>query len=184
MSRAFTRVLILSALTGFAIAPAVASAAECTTAPPTATVTTVHMSKQANSGEELTLTAEVSPVKKTAPTKDGQSDHKGKKDDKGSRGPSHHKKHRPAKKHKGTSQGEGKKPGAGGKKGKGHKHALETGQVIFTVDGKAMAPVTIKRDRAVEKIQLPQGAHTVTAAYSGDIHYAPSSATPQTFTVK
>ena len=66
---------------------------------------------------------------------------------------------------------------------------MVTGTVIFTIDGQAQAPVpvgTFTVDTAQAQFTtstLAAGAHTVSAAYSGDSNFGPSSATLPTQTV-
>jgi hypothetical protein len=58
-----------------------------------------------------------------------------------------------------------------------------TGTVTYTVDGVALAPTTVSGGTASLATQeLGVGSHTITAAYSGDANYAPSTATT-TYTV-
>lgn len=173
MSRAFTRVLVLSAIGGLAAAPALAYAAGGDgPTPHTPTVTKVMAPKQAHAGENFLLSARVLLAKgPTAPVTDpptGQQpkDSAAGKTGKGGKG-------------KGGSTG---KKGKGGK-GHGHRHPGETGQMTFVIDGKALAPVKVTLGRALEKLELPAGSHTATASYSGDRTYNPSQSAPVTFMV-
>ena len=163
MSRAFTRALVLSTIGGLAVAPSLAYAAGGGGSSPHApTVTRVLAPKHAQGGKDILLSARVSLAEKpTAPTTDLEPDRKGSKGGKG----------------KGTV-----KKGKGGK-GRGHRRASETGSIIFTVDGKALAPVRVSHGRALEKLTLPAGNHTASASYSGDDNYSPSESTPVTFAV-
>jgi len=53
-----------------------------------------------------------------------------------------------------------------------------TGTVTYTVDGVALAPTTVSGGKAMLKTQeLGVGTHTITASYSGDANYAPSTTT-------
>lgn len=163
MSRAFTRALVLSAVGGMAIAPAMAYAADGAPTPHEPTVTQVHAPKTAHAGQDILLSARVSvATQPTAPTTDQGPDNQGGKG-------------------KGKG-GHGGKKGKGGK-GKGHRRAAETGSITFVVDGKSMPPVQISHGRALEKLTLPPGNHTATASYSGDGSYNPSQSTPVTFAV-
>lgn len=164
MSRAFTRALVLSTIGGLAAAPSLAYAAGGGSSPHAPTVTRVLAPQHAH-GEDVLLSARVSLAKKpTAPTTDVEPERKGSKGSKGKGG-------------KGTV-----KKGKGGK-GRGHRRASETGSVIFTVDGKTLAPVRISHGRALEKLTLPPGNHTASASYSGDDNYSASESTPVTFAV-
>ena len=165
MSRASTRVLVLSTIGGLAAAPSLAYAAGGGSNPHAPTVTRVLAPKHAHGGKDILLSARVSEASKpTAPTTDLEPDSKGSKGGKGKGG-------------KGTV-----KKGKGGK-GRGHRRASESGTVVFTVDGKAQTPVRISQGRALEKLTLPPGNHTATASYSGDDNYGPSQSAPVTFTV-
>ena len=165
MSRAFTRALVLSTIGGLAVAPSLAYAAGGGSNPHAPTVTRVLAPKHAHGGEDVLLSARVSLAKKpTAPTTDAEPERKGPKGGKGKGG-------------KGTV-----KKGKGGK-GHGHRRASETGSIIFTVDGKALAPVRISHGRALEKLTLPPGNHTASASYSGDDNYSASESTPVSFAV-
>ena len=174
MSRAFTRALVISTISGIAVAPAIAFAASNGTNAPTPTVTTLVAPKGNSSGHGFTLTARVAPS-----TASGNSarhaestvtDLKAGKGKKG--GPTHRK-------------GTGKK-GKGRSSGKGHvpRHGAETGSVTFLIDGKSLKPVPLARGRAAEKIDLAPGNHTATASYSGDNNYRSSQSTQISFTVK
>lgn len=59
----------------------------------------------------------------------------------------------------------------------------ETGSVVFTVDGTAEKPVTLKKGRASEKVKLAAGKHTVDAKYSGDAAHDASDSGPVTVDV-
>lgn len=162
MSRAFTRALVLSAIGGLAVAPAMAYAADGAPTPHEPTATRVVAPKSAHAGQDILLSARVTmATQPTAPTTDQGPDNQN---------------------GKGKSKGKG---GHGGKKGKGkgHRRAAETGTVTFVVDGKSLPPVKISHGRALEKLTLPPGNHTATASYSGDDHYNPSQSTPITFAV-
>ncbi len=170
MSRAFTRVLVLSAIGGLAAAPALAYAAGGDgPAPHTPTVTKVMAPKQAHAGENFLLSARVVLAKgPTAPVTDPP----------------------PGQQPKDSATGKGGKGkgGSTGKKGKGgkgheHRHPRESGQMTFVIDGKALTPVKVSQGRALEKLELPAGTHTATASYSGDRTYNPSQSAPVTFTV-
>ena len=169
MTRALTRALMLTAVGGLALAPAIACAADTTTsqAPPSTTVIQLVKPKDPQANQSFTLSARVSP--------------KG-ADDTGN--PVHAS---TTKKPGGDTKGKGKAKGGKGRsggKGATHKrHAAETGAVVFTVDGKTQAPVQLSRGRASEKLDLPSGKHTVTAAYSGDDNYTASQSAPLTFDV-
>ncbi|MBS2964220.1 Ig-like domain repeat protein [Actinocrinis puniceicyclus] len=164
MSRAFTRALVLSTIGGLGVAPSLAYAAGGGGSSPHApTVTRVLAPKHAQSGADFLLSARVSLAKgPTAPTTDPQPEGKAAKSGKGKGG-----------------RGHGKK----GKGGKGHRRTSETGSVVFTVDGKKLAPVRISHGRALEKLTLTPGEHTASATYSGDQHYSPSESSPVTFAV-
>lgn len=60
----------------------------------------------------------------------------------------------------------------------------ESGTVVFTVDGTAAEPVTLKKGRASEKVRLSVGKHTVDAKYSGDGAHTASDSGPVTLDVK
>lgn len=163
MSRAFTRALVLTAISGMAIAPAMAYAGDGAPTPHEPTVTRVHAPKSAHTGQDILLSARVTvATQPTAPTTD-QGPDKGSKAGKG-------------------KGGHGGKKGKGGK-GKGHRRPAETGSITFVVDGKSMPPVKVSHGRALEKLTLPPGNHTTTASYSGDDNYNPSQSTPVTFAV-
>lgn len=160
MSRAFTRALVVSAISGLAIAPALAYAADGapTPTPHEPTVTRVHAPRNAHSGEDILLSARVTmATQPTAPATDQEPD---------KQGPT-------------CGKGSGGKNG----KGKGHRGPAETGSVTFVVDGKSLAPVQVSHGRALEKLKLPPGNHTATASYSGDGNYNPSKSAPVTFEV-
>ena len=170
MSRAFTRALVISTISGLAIAPALAYAADSSSGAHAATVTTVLAPKHAQGGQDILLSARVGLAhdKSGAPTESPQPDRKG----------------------SGTKGGKSGKGGTTGKKGKGksgkgkgHRRAAETGEITFVVDGKTLAPVRISHGRALEKLELPPGDHTAVASYSGDSHYDASESAPVTFTV-
>lgn len=176
MTRVLTRAIMLTAVGGLALAPAIACAASGGTdtgtadAPPATTVTQLTTPKDPQANEMFTLSAKVTPEESgttQAPPKAGH-----------------------AKKPGGDGKGTGTKGKSKGKGGKGkgakggHKrHAAETGKVTFTVDGKAQSPVQLARGRASEKLELPSGKHTVSASYSGDQNYTASQSAPVTFTV-
>jgi Bacterial Ig-like domain (group 3) len=163
MSRAFTRALVLTAISGMAIAPAMAYAADGAPAAHEPTVTRVHAPKNAHTGQDILLSARVTmATQPTAPVSD-QGPDQGSKGGKG-------------------KGGHGGKKGKGGK-GKGHRHPAETGSITFVVDGKSLPPVKVAHGRALEKLTLPPGNHTATASYSGDDNYNPSQASPVTFAV-
>jgi hypothetical protein len=166
MSRAFTRALVISTISGLAIAPALAYAADSGSGAHAATVTTVLAPKHAQGGQDILLSARVGLAhnKPTPPTESPQPDRKG-----------------PGKGGKSGKGGTTVKKGKG--KGRGHRRAAETGEVTFVVDGKALAPVRISHGRALEKLELPPGEHTAVASYSGDSNYDASESTPVTFTV-
>ncbi|HEY3871027.1 MAG TPA: Ig-like domain-containing protein [Actinocrinis sp.] len=188
MTRAFIRAVVISAIGGLAIAPALASAADgtpTTTKTPTVTMLTAPQTPQAD--QEITLMARVGvhtdagngdPGGPGAPgTERGEpgrygtqakGDHSGKGSPEG-----------------GIRKGKGKTKtkGKGKHKGTGRRHTGETGTITFTVDGKDLRPVPLSHDRASEKVELPSGSHTITAAYGGDDNYSPSQAEPLTFTV-
>lgn len=158
MSRVFARVLVLSAISGLAIAPAMAYAADGAPAPHQPTVTRVHAPKNAHGGQDILLSARVSvATQPTAPTTDQGPD-------------------------KGSKSGKGKGHGKKGK-GKGHRHPAETGSITFVVDGKSLPPVKVMHGRALEKLTLPPGNHTATASYSGDTNFNPSQSMSVTFAV-
>ncbi len=153
MSRAFTRALVITTISGLAIAPALAYAADSGSGAHAATVTTVLAPKHAQGGHDFLLSARVGLAHDTsaAPTESPQPDRKGSgKGGKSGKG--------------GTTGKKGK--GKGGK-GRGHRRAAETGEVTFVVDGKTLAPVRISHGRALEKLELPPGDHTAVATYSG-----------------
>jgi hypothetical protein len=167
---------MLTAVGGLALAPAIACAADTTAsqAPPSGTVIQLVEPKDPQANQMFTLSARVS-VKDSGETEDPVRASTAKK---------------PGGDTKGTgSKGGGTKgKGKGGKgKGKGgsagKRHAAETGAVVFTVDGKAQAPVQLSRGRASEQLDLPSGKHTVTASYSGDDNYTASQSVPLTFDV-
>lgn len=163
MSRAFTRALALTTIGGLAVAPSLAYAASDTSVQHAQTVTRVLAPKHAQGNADVLLSARVSLVRKAAPTQQElEADRKGAKGGKGT-----------AKRHKGGKAGTGR----------GHRQASETGSVIFTVDGKKLAPVRVSHGRALEKLELTPGSHTATASYSGDDNYSPSESAPVTFTV-
>ena len=177
MTRALTRALMLTAVGGLALAPAIACAADTTTtattdsAPPSTTVTQLVTPKDPQADQMFTLSARVTPKDPAATHTPVQATS--------------------TKKPGGDTKGTGTK-GKGktgkGKNGKGgntlrKRHAAETGAVIFTVDGKAQAPVPLSRGRASEQLELPSGKHTVSASYSGDTNYTASQSTPLTFDV-
>ena len=182
MTRVLTRAILLTAIGGLALAPAIASAADITpdTAPPAGTVTQLTTPKDPQAGEIFTLSAKVSPEDPATTDTPTHAGHTKKPvgDTKGD-----------GTKDTGTKgKGKGKTKGGKGKGGKGsgthHKrHAAETGKVTFTVDGKAQMPVDLTRGRASEKLDLTAGKHTVTASYSGDENYTASQSAPLTFTV-
>jgi hypothetical protein len=169
MTRVFTRAIMLTAVGGLALAPAIACAADTTTsqAPPSTTVIQLVKPKDPQANQSFTLSARVSP--------------KGADD---TENPVHAS---TTKKPGGDTKGKGKAKGGKGRsggKGATHKrHAAETGAVVFTVDGKTQAPVPVSRGRASEKLDLTSGKHTVTAAYSGDDNYTASQSAPLTFDV-
>lgn len=168
MSRAFTRVLVLSTIGGLAVAPSLAYAAGGVSNPHAPTVTRVLAPKHAQGGKDVLLSARVSVASKpTAPTTDLEPDRKGSKGGKGKGGKGTVKRHR----------------GGKGGKGRGHRRASETGSITFTVDGKKLTPVRISHGRALEKLMLPPGSHTASASYSGDDAFSPSQSVPVTFTV-
>jgi len=171
MSRAFTRALVISTITGLAVAPAIALAADTGSKAPASTVTTLSAPKSAHSGHSFTLSARVMPS--AAPSEKAAEDEESvldtKKGGKGKKGGT------TVKKGKGKGKGVGKKPGK--------RHQAETGSVTFTIDGKTLKPVRLLHGRADEKIELPEGKHTATASYSGDDNYNSSDSAPITFTV-
>lgn len=175
MSRAFTRALVISTITGLAIAPAVALAADTGSNAPASTVTTLSAPKNMQSGHSFTLSARVAPsaAPSTESAQDEESVLDAKKGGKGKKG--------------GTTVKKGKGRGKGKGKGTGKKHGKrpnsETGSVTFTVDGKTLKAVPLSRGRASEKVDLPAGEHTATASYSGDGNYLSSDSAPITFTV-
>ncbi len=166
MSRAFTRALVITTISGLAIAPALAYAADSGSGVHAATVTTVLAPKHAQGGQDFLLSARVglahdkSAASAESPEPDRKGSGKGGKSGKG-----------------GTTVKKGKG------KGRGHRRAAETGEVTFIVDGKTLAPVRISHGRALEKLDLPPGDHTAVASYSGDSHYDASESAPVTFTV-
>jgi hypothetical protein len=150
MSRAFTRALVISTISGLAIAPAIALAADTGSNAPATTVTTLTLPKSAQTGHSLTLTARVTPSAAAADADETeQSAFKDKKGHKGKRG--------------GTTGKKGKGRGNGKKHGK--RHSAETGSVTFVIDGKTLKPVPLVRGRADERIDLPPGNHTAAASY-------------------
>jgi hypothetical protein len=167
MSRAFTRALVVSTIGGLAVAPALAYAANGGSNTHASTATTVLAPKHAQGGQSILLSARVSlaPNKPSAPADNLEPERK-----KGTKGG------------KSGKGGTTVKKGKGGK-GKGHRHAAETGEITFVVDGKALSPVRISNGRALEKVELPSGNHTAAASYSGDSHYNASESAPVTFTV-
>ena len=174
MSRAFTRALVISTISGLAVAPAIALAADTGSNAPASTVTTLSAPKSAHSGHTFTLSARVMPS--AAPSERAAQDEESVLDTKkgggkGKKGGTTVKKG----KGKGKGKGSGKKPGK--------RHDAETGLVTFTVDGKTLKPVKLSHGRADEKIELPEGKHTATASYSGDDNYRSSDSAPITFTV-
>jgi hypothetical protein len=187
MTRAFIRAVVISAIGGFAIAPALASAADGTPTMKAPTVTTLTAPKAPQADQEITLVARVGVHADT-----GDGDPGGH----GSSGTNHGKPGRGGTQVKGGHSGNGsadggtrkgkgktKSKGKGKHKGTGKRHTAETGTVTFSVDGKALRPVRISHDRASEKVELPSGNHTITAAYGGDANYSPSQAAPLTVTV-
>ena len=60
-----------------------------------------------------------------------------------------------------------------------------TGTVTFTIDGTALPPVTLNGNgtAAYTASGLAVGSHAVTAAYSGDANFSPSTSSPLTQTV-
>jgi hypothetical protein len=155
MSRVFTRALAVSTIGGLAVAPALAYAAGGAggTQAHTPTVTTVLAPQHAQGGQNFLLSARVSPAAGPAA---------------------------PVR----DPEPERKGPAKGGKgKGAGHRRAAETGEITFTVDGRALAPVRISHGRALEKLELPPGNHTASASYGGDGHYSGSRSAPVTFAV-
>jgi len=173
MSRAFTRALVISTITGLAVAPAIALAADTGSNAPASTVTTLSAPKSAHSGHSFMLSAHVMPSAAQPETsaQDEESVLDTKKGGKGKKGGTTVKKG----KGKGHGKGVGKKPGK--------QHDAETGSVTFTIDGKTFKPVKLSHGRADEKIELPKGEHTATAYYSGDDNYRSSDSAPITFTV-
>lgn len=173
MSRAFTRALVISTISGLAVAPAIALAADTGSNAPASTVTTLSTPKTAHSGHSFTLSARVmpsaAPSEKSAPDEESVLDTK--KGGKGKKGGTTVKR----------GKGKGKGKGAGKKPGK--RHDAETGSVTFTIDGKTLKPVRLSHGRADEKVDLPEGKHTATASYSGDDNYRSSDSAPITFTV-
>jgi len=173
MSRAFTRALVISTISGLAVAPAIALAADTGSNAAASTVTTLSAPKTMQSGHSFMLSAKVAPS--AAPAEDSAPDEESvfdtKKGGKGKKG--------------GTTvkKGKGKGKGKGGGKQHGKRHSAETGSVTFTIDGKTLKPVQLSRGRADEKIDLPAGKHTATASYSGDDNYRSSESAPITFTV-
>ena len=171
MSRAFTRALVISTITGLAVAPAIALAADTGSSAAASTVTTLNAPKSAHSGHSFTLSARVTPS--AAPSEKAEQDEESvldtKKGGKGKKG--------------GTTVKKGKGKGKGTGKKHGKRHSSETGSVTFTVDGKTLKPVPLTRGRADEKIDLPAGNHTAAASYSGDDNYLSSDSAPITFTV-
>jgi hypothetical protein len=172
MSRAFTRALVISTISGLAVAPAIALAADTGSNAPASTVTTLSAPKSAHSGHSFMLSARVMPSAATpehaAQDEESVLDSK-KGGGKGKKGGT------TVKKGKGKGKGAGKKPGK--------RHDAETGSVTFTIDGKTFKPVRLSHGRAEEKIELPEGKHTATASYSGDDNYRSSDSAPITFTV-
>lgn len=192
MTRAFIRAAVVSAIGGLAIAPALASAADGTPTAKTPTVTMVTAPKAPHTGQEITLVARVGAHADTEsgdPGGRGGPDAKHGKPGRGgtqAKGGDHTGKGSAdggTRKGKGKGKGKTKAKGTGKHKGTGGRHAAETGTVTFTVDGRALRPVPVSRDRASEKIELPAGSHTITAAYGGDDNYSPSQAAPLTITV-
>lgn len=182
MSRTLTRAILLAAVGGLALAPAIASAADTGpgagpgTVPPAITVTQLNSPKDPQAGEMLTISAKVSLKDTDTTDTPSQGTHATSTAGKGGIGKS------------GGTKGKGKSKGGKGKGSKGdgthHKrHAAETGEVTFTVDGKALTPVPLARGRASEKLELAAGKHTVTASYSGDQNYTASQSVPLTLTV-
>ena len=162
MSRTFTRALVVSAIGGLAVAPALAYAADGAPTPHKPTVTRVHVPKNAHGGQEFLLSARVSvATQPSAPTTDQGPDQQ---DSKG----------------KGSSGG---KKGKGGGKGRVPRGPAETGSITFVVDGKSLPPVQISHGRALEKLTLAPGNHTAAASYSGDTNYNSSQSAPVTFAV-
>ncbi|SRR5579871_5028610 len=174
MSRAFTRALVISTISGIAVAPAIAYAAGNGSNAPAPTVTTLIAPKGTSSGHGFTLTARVAPSTATGNSaKHAESSITDLKAGKGKKG--------------GTTgrKGTGRKgKGRGSGKGHGQHHSAETGAVTFVVDGKSLKPVPLARGRAAEKIDLPPGNHTAVASYSGDDNYRGSQSAQISFTVK
>jgi hypothetical protein len=174
MSRAFTRALVISTISGIAVAPAIAFAAGSGSNAPAPTVTTLIAPNGDPSGHGFTLTARVAPSTATGNSaRHAESEVTDSKAGKGKKG--------------GTTgrKGTGRK-GKGKSSGKGHsqRHSAETGSVTFVIDGKSLKPVPLARGRAAEKIDLPPGNHTAAASYSGDNNYRASQSVPISFTVK
>jgi hypothetical protein len=55
-----------------------------------------------------------------------------------------------------------------------------TGQVTFTIDGVAQAPVNATAGRATLNRALPPGPHTLSASYAGDDHYTAGASGTET----
>jgi Bacterial Ig-like domain (group 3) len=177
MTRVLTRAILLTAIGGLALAPAIASAADTgpDTTPPASTVTQLTSPKDPQAGEMLTISAKVG-LKDSDPTDTPTQTAHAKKPVEAAKGGSGK---------SGTKGKGGKGKGKGAKGGGTHqkRHAAETGEVTFTVDGKALTPVPLTRGRASEKLELAAGKHTVTASYSGDQNYTASQSVPLTLTV-
>jgi hypothetical protein len=174
MSRAFTRVLVTSAISGFAVLPTLAYAADAGPGnqPQVPTAITVAAPKNAHANIEFSLSAKVDAAALTKPTDGPRPSTKGATGRESNTGDPTVKK----------GKGHGKTKGKGGAHHQ-KRHAAETGTVTFTVDGKTQPPVKVERGRAAEKIDLPPGSHTVTAVYSGDGNYRASKSAPVTFSV-
>lgn len=168
MSRAISRALLISTVGGIAVAPALAYGADNGPTAPAATVTVMTAPQHAQGGTDFTLSAKVLPDTKTASGGDEQPTEQNKRRHDPER-TTRHGKHN-------TGKGKGKK------KHHRRRHA-ETGTLTFTVDGKTLAPVPVSHDRASEKLKLPTGTHTVSAAYSGDDNYEASHSKTISFVV-
>jgi hypothetical protein len=171
----FHRVLATSVIGAAALAaPVTAMAADSgggggSGAEPVPTAVVVHLPKHVEAGQPTTVTIRVSTLQH-APGDQGGKGGKGADKPGQGKGADHP--------HKGT--GHGKK---GKKKHKGTKarrHAL-TGKVELFLDGKAEPPVAVSHGRAVEKIEIPVGRHTLVAQYSGDDEHQASKSTPVAF---
>ena len=199
MSRMFHRVLAASVVGAAALAvPCTALAADSGGGGGAATPTriAVHLPAHVRPGEPVTVTARIIPQEAAQDTGAGQrpEGRRGKAGGSGNgsgrgaaKGGGHHRGAGHGTGH-GVGHGAGHGAGRGSGHGSGHGknrnragHQAVTGEVRFFLDGKAEPPVTVNRDLASEKLQIPLGRHVLVAEYSGDADYLASHSAPVAF---